>query len=305
MPLGVTLEQINGGPNYYGDQGLTYAHNAGWDSPSFFPIGPFLASLVTRSDAARWLDVGWNTAFTLTSDSHLSVARSNTIWVIQNMQERLIPGTGVETVGLMSYDEPNTFARGVSGPIGGTTNRVQDGRFWWLNNTWKFIHFGALNGTPAPKTAATDLNYLVATPDGSLRHIDIQSVDMYWFAVLNLIGVYLTKVLSFTISAPLRLMPLLGSLRRFECRLWIAMTVDQGARGNHYGDMVDRIRAFQTMYPAPIFQIVENGGPYRENTSASYYITSPELNWAVWSSIIHGARGIVYFNHSFAGPATS
>jgi hypothetical protein len=24
---------------------------------------------------------------------------------------------------------------------------------------------------------------------------------------------------------------------------------------------------------------------------------------AVWSSIIHGARGIVYFNHSFGGPA--
>jgi hypothetical protein len=41
LPAGVTLKQIDGGPNYYGDHGFTYAHNAGWDSPIFFPIGPF------------------------------------------------------------------------------------------------------------------------------------------------------------------------------------------------------------------------------------------------------------------------
>ncbi len=37
----------------------------------------------------------------------------------------------------------------------------------------------------------------------------------------------------------------------------------------------------------------------------STYITPPELNWAVWSSLIHGARGVIYFNHTFAGPALS
>jgi hypothetical protein len=141
------------------------------------------------------------------------------------------------------------------------------------------------------------LNYLVATPNGSPRHIDIQSVDMYWFAGAkpnsNILG---QGGLIYNLGSPPSVcMPLCG----------IAMTVDQGARGNHYGDMVDRIRALQTMYPAPLFQIVEDGGPYNEDTSASYYITPPELNWAVWSSIIHGARGIIYFNHTFAGPAIS
>jgi len=29
------------------------------------------------------------------------------------------------------------------------------------------------------------------------------------------------------------------------------------------------------------------------------------MNWAVWSSIIHGARGIDYFDHSFSGPQVS
>src|SRR5262245_49587738 len=33
LPHGVTLKPIDGGPNYYGDNGFTYAHNAGWDDP--------------------------------------------------------------------------------------------------------------------------------------------------------------------------------------------------------------------------------------------------------------------------------
>ena len=33
--------------------------------------------------------------------------------------------------------------------------------------------------------------------------------------------------------------------------------------------------------------------------------TPAQVVAAVWSSIIHGARGIVYFNHSFGGPCVS
>ena len=63
LPSGVTLQQIDGGPNYYANNGFTYAVNAGWDSPSFFPIGPWLAPILTQSDANRWLDLNWNTAY--------------------------------------------------------------------------------------------------------------------------------------------------------------------------------------------------------------------------------------------------
>jgi hypothetical protein len=75
--------------------------------------------------------------------------------------------------------------------------------------------------------------------------------------------------------------------------------------GCRYGDMIDDLRGFQTTYPAPIAQFVENGGPYTEDTSGSYYTTPPQLNWGVWSSIIHGARQLIYFNHTFSGPAIS
>ena len=66
LPAGVTLQQIDGGPNYYGNNGFTYAAAAGWDSPNFFPIGPWLAPLLDQSDANRWLDLGLNTAFGFT-----------------------------------------------------------------------------------------------------------------------------------------------------------------------------------------------------------------------------------------------
>ena len=52
----------------------------------------------------------------------------------------------------------------------------------------------------------------------------------------------------------------------------------------------------------PIIAVIEDGGSYTQDTSAADYITPPELNWAVWSSLINGARGIQYFNNSFAGP---
>ena len=55
LPAGVTLQPIDGGSNYYADHGLTYAANAGWDNPSFIPIGMWLPSLTTQSDANRWL----------------------------------------------------------------------------------------------------------------------------------------------------------------------------------------------------------------------------------------------------------
>ena len=79
LPQGVTLQQIDGGPTYYADHGFTYAVNAGWDNPSFFPIGLWLAPMLSQSDANRWLDLCINTAFMVTANSNLSLLRSNGI----------------------------------------------------------------------------------------------------------------------------------------------------------------------------------------------------------------------------------
>jgi hypothetical protein len=283
LPAGVTLQQIDGGPTYYASNGLTYAANAGWDNASFIPIGPWEEFLVTQSDADRWIDLGWNTGFTITGNSSASLARSNGIWLIQDAGQQL-PGTGAETVGNLTVDEPSTFAEGVSTPIGTTANSIQDGRFWWINNTVAFISYGGLNGAPAPGTSAAVLDALITTPNGTKRHIDASSLDLYWFAGAHA---------SFWLSAGGVLDNLSGS-----------MTTDQAARGSNYGDVISDER-LATGGTTPIFGFVEDGGPYTQDTSASDYITPPELNWAVWSELIHGARGVIYFNHTFAGPEVS
>jgi hypothetical protein len=82
LPAGVTLQQIDGGPTYYASNGLTYAANAGWDNPSFFPISPWYSQLVTQTDANVFRAVGWNTVFGLTSSSNLSLADTNGISVV-------------------------------------------------------------------------------------------------------------------------------------------------------------------------------------------------------------------------------
>jgi autotransporter passenger strand-loop-strand repeat protein len=287
LPAGVTLQQIAGGPNYYGNNGFTYAAAAGWDSSNFFPVGPWLAPLLDQSAANRWLDLGLNTAFGFTGDSNLALMGSNGISAILANQDLSIDlsnnggSFGPELVGELSYDEPSTFSQGVSTPLSTTPNSVQDGRFWWINFTDAYLIYGPVNGTPS-----TGLFTPITTPNGSQAHIDDVSVDMYWFAgaksgVYNILGTG----------------GILDNLGR-------AMTPDEAERGSNYGDMIDIERAW-TGGTVPLFAYIEDGGPYTTDTSASDYITPPELNWAVWSSLIHGARGIVYFNHTFAGPAQS
>ena len=161
LPAGVTLKPIDGGPNYYADHGFTYAAqcrmgyrllhtdwSCGWHG------------ITSQSDANRWLDLSLNTMFGMTSNTPLSLLRANGIdAVVQHDELSLILANnggslGSETVGLLSYDEPSTYQQGVSGPISSTANSVQDGRFWWMNNTLNWIVYGALNGGPSTATRA-------------------------------------------------------------------------------------------------------------------------------------------------------
>ena len=296
LPPGVTLQQIDGGSNYYADNGFANAANAGWDSPSFFPIGVWDEALGSQSQANIWNALGWNTAFYNGGITASLLYPTNPIYFIDDVQggdTLSLSAPSGTLLGIETYDEPTSYANGVSTPLSTMPNATQNARFWWVNNTWDFIEYGPPTGTPAPSTQPTFLNSLVTTPSGSTRHIDIQSADIYWFSGVEPGNQYggtpyqggLLYGLGGSIGSP-------------------GMTVDQTARAAHYGDMVDRLRAYQTgSYPAPIFQLVETGQPNNfspsSGTAAEYYITPPQLNAAVWSSIIHGARGIIYFDHTF------
>jgi hypothetical protein len=70
-----------------------------------------------------------------------------------------------------------------------------------------------------------------------------------------------------------------------------------------YGWSVERMRMLDAKdgKRQPIWNFVELGCPF----SNGGCITPAEVRAAVWHSIIAGARGIIYFNHSFGGPCLS
>ena len=68
-----------------------------------------------------------------------------------------------------------------------------------------------------------------------------------------------------------------------------------------YGWSVERLRMLDAMdgERQPIWNFVEVGNPW---TSGGRMIQPVEIRGAVWHSLIAGARGIIYFQHSFGGP---
>lgn len=104
------------------------------------------------------------------------------------------------------------------------------------------------------------------------HHLDIPTDDLYWFAGSVTSDDQYQGGMLYTNNG--------------------TSTADQMARGSNYGDMVDTMRSWLTTYPAP-------SAPYIETedglVTGGREISPPELNWAVWSTIVHGARMIVYF----------
>ena len=78
-------------------------------------------------------------------------------------------------------------------------------------------------------------------------------------------------------------------------------TAARDRKGASYGRTVNRVRALDGLdgVRQPVWGFVELGHPFTEDTTPT--ITPPQMRSAVWHSIIAGARGIVYFNHSFGG----
>ena len=297
LPPGVTLRDIDGGPTYYADHGFTYAVNAGWDNPSFFPIGLFLEKINDQTQANTWKDLNLNLAIAAQAgDVNLSVMRSNSLNLIAQADElstilsRNGGALGSETVGILAFDEPGTHADAI-GAIQTVSNTHQNNRFWYEN----FLHNQVTDYNVQGYRMDDLLKELIATPNSTRRHLDVVSVDNYWVGGASA---------SFWQRVGQDFYNLGGR----------SMTPDEMRRGCRYGDMLDSMRLgigpygyppWQSTYPAPMAVFVETAAPYREDSTAATAIRPAEINAAVWSTIIKGARYIAYFSHSDAGVGDS
>jgi hypothetical protein len=264
------LREVDGGPEYYNKFSSPLPSD-----PNFFPLGVWFESVVD-GNADRDKDAGLNLYIVLTRDSNLSLVQRNGMRAILQSDWRTNQ-TAINSpavAGWMAADEIDMQ----QGPDQGATtlkNRLsqlpKDGRMRY-NNYGKGVMFWETDAQ-----AGRFVNDFQ----------DVGSADIYWFTDPNVArssegGKLLNR------GSPL--------------------TVTQTRRAANYGYTVDRMRALNVKDGPrkPIWNFVEVCWPFSESAAKNGRAILPdEVKGAVWHSIIAGARGVIYFNHSFGGPNPS
>lgn len=278
--IGVTRASNWVGPNPLG------GNFAGFDDPDFIPICCWATDFGGTGFYSRMNDLGlngmWPAAGSVSLDNNVTFQKWAAVESAVHAAGTITGTQDPHVIGVVGGDEPSTIVNyeAVIADVGNWLANASDGpgRMSLLNYADNLLN-GDIQGT----YTATDM---VLGRDATHPTPPFQwtGCDQYWFA-----------------GAP---DDSGGSQTKLFFRLYQALytgtpgTQAQTARGSHYGSMMDCIRK---AYPAndrrPFAVWIENGAPYDLNSSTS--ITPAQMKWAIWSSIVHGARQITYFNHTF------
>ena len=261
----MSLSEVDGGSQYYGrfSNGLP-------TSKSYFPVGVWLESATSQEDVTQDKEVGLNLYVAVTSNSSMPLISSNGMKVIAQQSEWLGREAGPGTAAMAGWelaDEIDMLGSPESGY--GTLSQIlgtlpADGRLRY-NNYGKGITFWLEDAQ-----AARYVN----------EFQDVLSADNYWFTDENMCA---------------------GTEGGALVAGGADLSAAQCHRAANYGATVRRVRGL--VAPAgskPVWAFVELGHPYSEADWPT--ITAPQVRAAVWQSLIAGARGVIYFNHSFGGP---
>ena len=261
-----SLRQVDGGVGYYGR-----FSNALSTDVSYFPIAVWFESIVSRADLAKDKAAGVNTYIVLTVDSNLAVIRAAGMKAMLQQSEwlpRSPPGS--ETAGWELRDEIDMQMspdEGYAELLRLKSLLPRDGRLRY-NNFGKGVMFW--------ETDAEAARYVNA--------VDLPSNDIYWFTDPHVCES--------------------GEGGSMLARGTRALSAAECRRASNYGAVVQRMRSLVS--PAgskPVWAFVELGHPFGEPDAPT--IAPGQVRSAVWHSLIAGARGLVYFNHSFGGPCQS
>jgi hypothetical protein len=268
------LQEVDGGTAYYS----RFANGLPTD-PGFFPMAVWGAYNLSATNVQRYKDLGIN-VFDWVADpnnqAQLTNIRDAGLHAIHISQQQDRWTQGPESAGYMLYDEID-MACGPPGCNGYAQLRdiladlPDDGRARY-NNWGKGIIFWQ-----GHHRAQRWLN-----GDANGKFVDFSSVDIYWFTDGG-------------VCSP-------GEGGRLILGQDQSLPVAQCRRAANYGYVIDKMRRLDALdgERQPIWNLVETGTPMQQGLT----ISPAQLKAAAWHSIIAGARGIVWFQHSFYSGGT-
>ena len=268
-----TLEQVDGGPGYYGQ-----FSNPLPSDPSYFPIGVWGTYSMTQANIDLDKDVGLNLYVWIDDPQSANLAgiRAAGMHVLHLARiQAQFSNKGSESVGYVLEDEIDMVQANAAGAAAARTQLTNilaglpnDGRARYSNYGKGVAYW---NSNSDAEQYVNDFQQLV-------------SVDVYWFTDPGGACTQWEGGRMFTNAT--------RALTAAECR-----------RASNYGAVVERMRFLDAMdgRRMPIWNFVEVGTPFSNGGT----ITAPQIRAAVWHSIISGARGILYFQHSFGGSCIS
>lgn len=283
-PTGPSLRNVDGGNQFYG----TFK-NSFPTSPDFFPLGVWAAQANSPQDIASDRALGINTYV-------LSLEGSNDRLIKDSGMFALPDGPNPSAAGQLLTDEADMWAGAGDAPWTGELGAGSD-----TTGSRPCIPRDAQCGFTVmmqlrDKVAGDVLTYanygkgvtFWLTPEQAGRFVnefqDVVSADNYWFTDPNICASHEGGVLKHNGE---------DDLSPSECRL----AANYGLTTRYVRSLVRPIAAM------PVWNFVELGHPFTEDDSGT--ITPAELRAAVWSSVINGARGIIYFAHNFGGSCPS
>ncbi|GAA3443693.1 hypothetical protein [Planomonospora venezuelensis] len=269
-----------GGPAYY--RAYPAADAAGWSKDTFFPIGVWFESVVEEKDVLVDKEAGLNTYFALTDNSDAGFIRKHGMWAITG---KPLDGAGAETVGWLISDEPDMWAGAgdnkwtgknqgegepcepAQTPCGYTVMRELKDRLPKGDGRMYYANYG--KGVAMWETEAEAEKFVNG-------YTDIMSTDLYWYSD-----------------------PFICE----EAERFLQLPRTRCPRAAGYGLLMDKERKLDGRdgKRQPIYAFVEVGWPMEDGRA----IEPEQVRGAVMQSLIHEARGIIYFNHNFGGPCIS
>jgi hypothetical protein len=287
---GVVLQNMDGGPDYYAKFSPSLPV-----SPSFFPIGVWFESVTQQSDVDMDKAAGLNTYVELTNNSDMNFVRQAGLYAIDSNTSG---SYGAETIGWMLSDEADMWAGPGAAPWAGgypgdvnicqpasaqcgyTVQQTLLGKLP-RDHRIRYANYG--KGVTFWETRAEAARFVI-------NFQDIVSADNYWLTDDDICDVSQGG----SWFSPKLLLPAQNGLNR-------RLPPQLCHRPANYGLTVDRLRSLISPSGSkPVWAFVEVGHPASQNDWPS--AAPQQVAAAVWSSLIHGARGIIYFNHSFGGP---